>query len=76
MLPRTLPIFAMLAIKGFRIIPSAATPQRIDGVCALIRKFTPWHDEDPDPKVDPPPFSDATAGDGSGEEVPISVTRQ
>ena len=54
-------IFAMLAIKAFRMIPGAATPQRIDGVCALIRSFTPWHDVEPDPDVDPPPFADAAA---------------
>ena len=34
-------IFAMLAIKAFRMVPGAATSQRIDGVCALIRSFTP-----------------------------------
>ena len=50
-------IFAMLAIKAFRLLPSAATAQRIDGVSALIRSFTPWRDIKPDPDVDPPPFS-------------------
>lgn len=54
-------IFAMLAIKAFRILPSAATPQRIDGVCTLIRSFTPWRDVKPDPDVDPPPFADSAA---------------
>ena len=54
-------IFAMLAIKAFRMVPSAATPQRIDGVCALIRSFTPWRDVAPDSDVDPPPFADSTA---------------
>lgn len=54
-------IFAMLAIKTFRLMPSAATPQRIDGVCALIRSMRPWHDIDPDADVDPPPFADAAA---------------
>ena len=54
-------IFAMLAIKAFRMMPSAATPQRIDGVCTLIRSFTPWRDVEPDPDVDPPPFADAAA---------------
>jgi hypothetical protein len=54
-------IFAMLAIKGFRILPSAATPQRIDGVCALIRSIKPWRDVAPDPDVDPPPFADSAA---------------
>ncbi len=54
-------IFAMLAIKGFRMMPQAATPERIDGVCKLIRSFTPWRDVEPDPDVDPPPFTDQTA---------------
>jgi hypothetical protein len=54
-------IFAMLAIKAFRMMPSAATPQRIDGVCTMIRSFTPWRDIEPDPDVDPPPFADAAA---------------
>jgi hypothetical protein len=54
-------IFAMLAIKAFRLVPSAATPQRIDGVCALIRSFKPWRDMRPDEHVDPPPFSDSRA---------------
>jgi hypothetical protein len=54
-------ILAMLAIKAFRMLPSAATPQRIDGVCTLIRSFTPWRDIEPDPDVDPPPFADTAA---------------
>ena len=54
-------IFAMLAIKAFRMLPSAATPQRIDGVCALIRSFTPWNDVEPDANVDPPPFAETAA---------------
>ncbi|MDI1315039.1 hypothetical protein [Prosthecobacter sp.] len=54
-------IFAMLAIKGFRMLPSAATPKRIDGVCKLIRAIKPWRDIDPRPEVDPPPFSDTAA---------------
>ncbi len=54
-------IFAMLAIKAFRMMPSAATPERIDGVCTLIRSFTPWHDIDPDPDIDPPAFADTAA---------------
>jgi hypothetical protein len=49
-------IFAMLAIKAFRMLPEAATAQRIDGVCALIRSLTPWRDIEPAPDVDPPPF--------------------
>ncbi|MBI1310499.1 hypothetical protein GC176_04260 [bacterium] len=54
-------IFAMLAIKGFRLLPEAATPKRIDGICEMIRSFTPWHDIMPDKDVDPPPFTDAKA---------------
>lgn len=54
-------IFAMLAIKAFRMVPGAATPERIDGVCKLIRSFTPWRDIEPDPAIDPPPFSDSAA---------------
>lgn len=54
-------IFAMLAIKAFRMVPSAATPERIDGVCALVRSFTPWRDVQPAPDVKPPPFADAAA---------------
>lgn len=54
-------IFAMLAIKGFRMLPTAATPERIDGVCKLIRSFTPWHDIEPDGDVDPPAFTETAA---------------
>lgn len=54
-------IFAMLAIKGFRLMPSAATPERIEGVCRLIRAIKPWRDIEPDAAVDPPPFRDAAA---------------
>jgi len=54
-------IFAMLAIKAFRMLPSAATPERIDGVCKLIRSFTPWRDVEPDADIDPPPFVDTSA---------------
>ena len=54
-------IFAMLAIKAFRAVPNAATPERIDGVCKLIRSFTPWRDVEPDADVDPPPFAEAKA---------------
>jgi len=53
-------IFAMLAIKAFRIMPTAATPQRIQGVCSMIRSFTPWRDVEPDANVNPPPFADST----------------
>jgi hypothetical protein len=54
-------IFAMLAIKGFRLMPEAATPARIDGVCRLIPQFIPWQDVTSDPDVEPPPFDDAVA---------------
>lgn len=54
-------IFAMLAIKAFRMLPDAATPQRIDGVCKLIRSFTPWRDVEPDKSIDPPPFMESAA---------------
>ncbi len=54
-------IFAMLAIKGFRLLPSAATPERIEGVCQLIRSFQPWRDVEPDEEVDPPPFTETAA---------------
>ncbi|MGB7933374.1 MAG: hypothetical protein WCH04_14300 [Gammaproteobacteria bacterium] len=54
-------IFAMLAIKGFRLMPEAATPARIEGVCKLIRMLTPWRDVEPDPEVVPPPFEDTAA---------------
>ncbi|MCA9079291.1 MAG: hypothetical protein KDA58_01980 [Planctomycetaceae bacterium] len=54
-------IFAMLAIKAFRMLPEAATPQRIDGVCKMIRMFKPWRDIAPAPDVMPPPFSDSVA---------------
>ncbi|MHC5035622.1 MAG: hypothetical protein ACYTFZ_11370, partial [Planctomycetota bacterium] len=54
-------IFAMLAIKALRILPYAATPQRVDGICSLIRSFTPWRDVEPDPDVDPPAFADTAA---------------
>ncbi len=54
-------IFAMHAIKAFRMMPAAATPKRIDGVCRLIGSFKPWRDVEPDPEVDPPPFKDTAA---------------
>lgn len=54
-------IFAMLAIKAFRLVPESATPERVDGVCRLIRAFKPWRDVAPDPGIDPPPFSDERA---------------
>ncbi len=54
-------IFAMLAIKGFRMLPEAATPERIEGVCKLIRAIKPWRDVDPDPEVHLPDFTDSEA---------------
>lgn len=54
-------IFAMHAIKGFRLMPETATKERVDGVCQLIRAIKPWRDVEPDADIDPPPFSDAAA---------------
>ena len=54
-------IFAMHAIKGFRLMPETATPERVAGVCNLIRSFKPWRDIEPDEDVQPPPFSDEVA---------------
>ncbi|MEQ9410662.1 MAG: hypothetical protein RIK87_23195 [Fuerstiella sp.] len=54
-------IFAMHAIKAFRMMPEAATPARVDGVCQLLRKIKPWRDIPPDESVDPPPFTDQAA---------------
>lgn len=54
-------IFAMHAIKAFRMMPETATPERVEGVCNLIRSFTPWRDIEPDEDVDPPAFSDEPA---------------
>ena len=54
-------IFAMHAIKGFRMLPELATQERVDGVCQLIRSFTPWRDEPADESIQPPAFSDAKA---------------
>jgi hypothetical protein len=55
-------IFAMLAVKGLRLLPSAATPPRIAGICRLIGAIQPWREDVPiDPTVDPPPFADGRA---------------
>lgn len=54
-------IFAMHAIKAFRMLPEAATKERVDGVCRLIKAFTPWRDEKPDDSIRPPRFSDSKA---------------
>lgn len=54
-------IFAMHAIKAFEMLPELATPDRVDGVCRLIRAFKPWKDIPPDDSVKVPPFSDSKA---------------
>ncbi|MAR09663.1 MAG: hypothetical protein CL681_06780 [Blastopirellula sp.] len=54
-------IFAMHAIKAFRLAPETATPERVAGVCRLIRAFKPWRDVKPDDQIQPPPFADTTA---------------
>jgi hypothetical protein len=55
-------IFAMHAIKAFRMLPSAATPKRIEGVCQLIRAIKPWRDEAaPGEEIAPPKFTDGRA---------------
>lgn len=55
-------IFAMLAIRGFRMLPELATPKRIDGICKLIRAIKPWRDTvQPAEDVSPPIFSDGPA---------------
>lgn len=54
-------IFAMHAIKAFRILPESATEARVAGVCRLIRSFKPWRDVKPDESIQPPPFEDEVA---------------
>lgn len=54
-------IFAMHAIKGFRMMPETATAARIAGVCNLIRTIKPWRDIPPSDDVDPPNFADSMA---------------
>ncbi|QEF98243.1 hypothetical protein Mal15_22920 [Stieleria maiorica] len=54
-------IFAMHAIKAFRMMPETATPERVQGVCNLIQAFKPWRDVTPDDDVNPPPFADSAA---------------
>ena len=54
-------IFAMHAIKAFRMMPETATPDRVKGVCELIRKIKPWRDVKPDDAIDPPQFTDEVA---------------
>ncbi len=52
-------IFAMHAIKAFRMLPLAATEARVDGVCNLLRAIKPWRDVAPGDEIDPPPFDDS-----------------
>lgn len=54
-------IFAMHAIKGFRLLPRIATAERVTGVCNLIRAIKPWRDVAPQADIDVPPFSDSVA---------------
>ncbi|MEZ6121756.1 MAG: hypothetical protein R3C49_01120 [Planctomycetaceae bacterium] len=54
-------IFAMHAIKGFRLLPELATRERVEGVCRLIRAIKPWRDVEPDADIDPPPLTDLAA---------------
>lgn len=54
-------IFAMHAIKGFRMLPESATPERVEGVCSLIGEIKPWRDITPSDEVDPPSFADEIA---------------
>jgi hypothetical protein len=51
----------MHAIKAFRMLPETATPERVQGVCRLIRAFTPWRDVKPDPSIQPPAFADGAS---------------
>lgn len=52
-------IFAMHAIKAFRMKPEFATEARVEGICNLIRAFKPWRDVDPSEEIDPPPFAES-----------------
>ena len=54
-------IFAMHAMKAFRMMPELATRERVDGVCKLLGEIKPWRDIKPDDDVDPPPFSESAA---------------
>ncbi|MCR9197672.1 MAG: hypothetical protein NXI04_03415 [Planctomycetaceae bacterium] len=54
-------IFAMHAIKAFRMMPEFATRERVDGVRNLIKAIKPWRDIKPDPSIKPPPFKDQVA---------------
>lgn len=54
-------IFAMHAIKAFRMLPETATLERVQGVCRLIQEIKPWRDIKPDESVEPPAFADEVA---------------
>ena len=54
-------IFAMHAIKAFRMLPETATVERVDGVCRLLKAIKPWRDIKPDQSIQPPPFTDEVA---------------
>ncbi len=54
-------IFAMHAIKGFRMLPALATAARVEGVCQLIQAIKPWRDIAPSEDIDPPAFADSAA---------------
>jgi hypothetical protein len=54
-------IFAMHAMKAFRMLPESATAERVAGVCDLIRAIKPWRDIPPADDVDPPSFIDQVA---------------
>ncbi|TWU38329.1 hypothetical protein [Novipirellula artificiosorum] len=54
-------IFAMHAVKGFRMMPESATEERVDGVCKLLAAIKPWRDIAPSDEVQPPAFADAVA---------------
>jgi hypothetical protein len=54
-------IFAMHAIKAFQMLPETATPERVAGVCQLLRAIMPWRDMKPDESVQPPHFKETEA---------------
>lgn len=54
-------IFAMHAIKVFKLLPETATRERVQGVQTLIQKIKPWRDIQPEESIQPPPFSDSQA---------------
>lgn len=68
-------IFAMLAIKAFRSLPSFATSQHINGACDLIRALVPWRDIDPDPEINPPAIQGGPAS-WMGRRIACSRARK